>query len=384
MLEDHGQYKVYGQENVITNDFTRGDRFISMSKFRELSVYEIRPGDILITMMGTSGRCAIVPKTVMPGIMDSHLLRIRARGIMPRFLRLQIDESDHVLHQLQMLGKGSIMHGLNSSVIKELWVTVPPLRDEEHILACLDRETAKLDTLIAKQERLIELLEEKRQTVISHAVTKGLNPNAPMKDSGVEWLREVPAHWTVTILKRLSTLHRGYDLTEIERDVGPYPVVTSGGIAGNHSVFMAKGPGVVTGRYGSTGTFFYIDQDYWPHNTTLFVSDFHGNHPRYVWYALQTVDFEGYSAKAAVPGIDRNDLHTIEVAVPPVLEQIAVAGFLDRQTALMDHLVAKAQRFIDLMREHRTALISAAITGKIDVRSHVPKAVPDTLMFAAT
>ena len=131
---------------------------------------------------------------------------------------------------------------------------------------------------------------------------------------------------------------------------------------------MARGPGVVTGRYGSTGRLFYIEDDFWPHNTSLYVRRFHSNVPRFVWYSLQTVDFAAHSAKAAVPGIDRNDIHALPIAVPPPDEQATIALFLDSQLAKLKALTTEAQRAIDLLQERRTALISAAVTGQIDVR----------------
>ena len=134
---------------------------------------------------------------------------------------------------------------------------------------------------------------------------------------------------------------------------------------------MAKGPGVVTGRYGSTGQLFYVEKDFWPHNTTLFVLDFHGNLERFVWYSLQTVDFASHSAKSAVPGIDRNDIHILPVPVPPVDEQKTISIFLDERTKQIDMLSAEAEQAIELLQERRTALISAAVTGKIDVREYV-------------
>ncbi len=250
----------------------------------------------------------------------------------------------------------------------EVVVAVPELPEQVAIASFLEHETAKIDALMAEQERLIELLKEKRQAVISHAVTKGLNPDVPMKDSGIEWLGKIPAHWGLHVIKRFATLQRGHDLTDIERTDGPYPVVTSGGVSGTHGSFMARGPGVVTGRYGSTGRLFYIESDFWPHNTSLYVSDFHGNYPRFVWYSLQTVDFAAHSVKAAVPGIDRNDIHVLPAAVPPVEEQRTIVAHLEARTAQFDMLTTEAQLAIDLLQERRTALISAAVTGQIDVR----------------
>ncbi|WP_232055098.1 restriction endonuclease subunit S [Vibrio taketomensis] len=103
--------------------------------------------------------------------------------------------------QIRQQGKGSIMHGLNSSIVKSLFLPLPDIEEQSAILSFLEHETAKIDTLIEKQQQLIKLLKEKRQAVISHAVTKGLNPQAPMKDSGVEWFDAVPLHWKIMELK---------------------------------------------------------------------------------------------------------------------------------------------------------------------------------------
>jgi type I restriction enzyme, S subunit len=237
----------------------------------------------------------------------------------------------------------------------------------------LDRETVKIDALIEELRRLIELLKEKRQTVISHAVTKGLNPDAPMKDSGDGELGRIPQNWRVITLKHFSRLQRGHDLTSDQQEEGPYPVVTSGGISGSHSKYIAKAPGVVTGRYGSTGRLFYLEQDYWPHNTALYVSDFFENYPRFVWYSLQAINFESHSAKSAVPGIDRNDLHVLPVAVPPLHQQLDITAYLDKKMEEFDQLEAETQIAMTLLQERRSALISAAVTGKIDIRNYAPK-----------
>lgn len=169
------------------------------------------------------------------------------------------------------------------SKLADLPISFPPLATQRRIAAYLDEQTAKIDRLIDKRQQQIGLLKEQRAALIQHAVTRGLNPNVKMKDSGIAWLGEVPGHWEITTLKWLATLQRGYDLPEQNRIEGDVPVVTSGGIVATHNQAMAKAPGVVTGRYGSTGIIFYLEQDYWPHNTALFVKDFHGNLPRYVY-----------------------------------------------------------------------------------------------------
>jgi type I restriction enzyme S subunit len=244
-----------------------------------------------------------------------------------------------------------------------------PTYDEQIALAdFLDHETSKIDVLISEQERLIELLLEKRLALISSSVICGIDNGVNMVSLCGSHGVNVPSDWRQTVIKRFATLQRGHDLTNDEREEGDIPVVTSSGVNGFHNKFMAKGPGVVTGRYGSTGKVFYIERDFWPHNTSLYVNDFHGNLPRFAWYFFQTVDFAAHSEKSAVPGIDRNDIHVLPVAIPPINTQHDIVDYLDAELEKIDLLLIETDRAISLLIERRTATISAAVTGKIDVR----------------
>ena len=272
--------------------------------------------------------------------------------------------------ELESLGQGSTFSELAKDKLEEVFIAEPPEREQRAIAAFLDRETARIDALVAKKQRLIELLQERRTALITRAVTKGLDPNVPMKDSGVEWLGEIPAHWTTKHLRWAIMFQRGHDLPTDEREDGQVPVVSSSGISSTHSRAAAKAPGIVTGRYGTIGHFHLITQDYWPLNTTLYSIDLRGNDPRFLRYMLTHLSllFLLNAVKSAVPGVDRNDIHPTRTAVPPLREQRDIADFLDGETAKIDALVAKVRDAIDRRKELRTALISAAVTGKIDVR----------------
>jgi type I restriction enzyme S subunit len=151
-------------------------------------------------------------------------------------------------------------------------------------------------------------------------------------------------------------LQRGFDLPERLREDGDVPVVASSGINGCHSTPKVSGPGVVTGRYGSIGQVFYIDRSYWPLNTTLWVKDFKGSDPRFIYYWLQLVDFESVSAKSAVPGINRNDLHEFEAVVPHLEEQRRIAGVL----GALDGKIEQNRR----LGERLSALIDAEFRAR--------------------
>jgi len=164
--------KVYGQENIIKNNFEVGARFLSEEKFNELSVYEIFPNDILITKMGTTGKCKVVPENIEKGIMDSHLIRIRIDEdlYLPELLALQINDSYFIKFQLEISSKGSIMSGLNSSIVKNLLFFIPPLNEQKNILDHIKIETQTIDTAIAKAEKEIELIKEYKEAMIAEAV----------------------------------------------------------------------------------------------------------------------------------------------------------------------------------------------------------------------
>ncbi|MEY4808624.1 MAG: hypothetical protein RLZZ206_3013, partial [Cyanobacteriota bacterium] len=136
------------------------------------------------------------------------------------------------------------------------------------------------------------------------------------------------SEWIQCRLGDVITLKRGYDLPKQSREHGYVPIVSSSGISDYHSVAIARSPGVVTGRYGTIGNVYFLTEDYFPLNTTLYVKDFKGNVPRFISYRLRSIDFNSCSDKAAVPGVNRNHLHELETQIPPIAEQKAIAHIL--------------------------------------------------------
>ncbi|MCU8037341.1 restriction endonuclease subunit S [Shewanella sp. SM69] len=201
--------KVYEQKNCIQDSVALGDSYISEDTYRDLSRFTVTNGDLLMSCSGTIGRIVEVTEPYEKGIINQALLimRINECAVNKAFFK-HIFRSEDVQKQIKDNTQGGAMQNLVATdVFKSVSFTVPPYEEQQKIASFLDHETAKIDTLIAKQEKLIELLKEKRQAVISHAVTKGISykgqPNAPMKDSGVEWLGEVPEHWDIFRSKRL-------------------------------------------------------------------------------------------------------------------------------------------------------------------------------------
>jgi type I restriction enzyme S subunit len=251
---------------------------------------------------------------------------------------------------------------------KQMPSVFPPPEEQRAITRYLDRQNLVISRLIQAKRTLISVLNEQKQAIIHRAVTCGLDPKVRLKPSGILWLGDVPEDWGIKRLKWVVRLQRGYDLPSEKREPGTVPVVSSGGVIDTHSKSRAKGPGVAMGRYGSTDSVFYIEQDFWPHNTALFVTDFQGNVERWCYYMLRTISKGDYAGKSAVPGVDRKDLYEIVVPVPPRNEQMTVAESLDSRLAELNRATETIYHEIDLTREYRARLIADVVTGRIDIR----------------
>ena len=244
------------------------------------------------------------------------------------------------------------------------------ISEQAAIAEFLDRETGKIDELVAEQRRLTELLREKRQAVISHAVTKGLNRHAHMKPSGIEWLGDVPMGWVTCALKRLVRMQSGESITaESIAETGAYPVYGGNGLRGFTSEFTHNGTYVLIGRQGALcGNINYACEKFWASEHAVVATPTKSVDTFWLGEMLRTMNLNQYSIAAAQPGLSVELVGRLGVPVPPLAEQKAIATYLATETSKFDTLAAEAQRAIDLLQERRTALISAAVTGQIDVR----------------
>ncbi|RXG35182.1 restriction endonuclease subunit S [Methanohalophilus sp. WG1-DM] len=262
---------------------------------------------------------------------------------------------------------------LSTGDIENINVTTPPLPEQKSISTFLDRETSRIDALVEKKQQFIELLEERRSALISHAVTKGLDPDVPMKDSGVEWIGEIPEHWDFKKLSYMASLKSGENITSTEFEkYGEYPVFGGNGLRGYFSKYTHEGEYVIIGRQGALcGNINYTKGKCWVSEhaivvnpTTKFVTFWMGE-------LLKAMNLNRYSISAAQPGISVENIKKLKIPVPPLQEQQAIANYLDRETSQIDNLIEKTKQSIEYLKEYRTALISSAVTGKIDVRGTV-------------
>lgn len=378
----------------------QGFRYISEDTFDELRCKDVLPGDVLICRLGDPvGRSCIAPDLGMRMItsVDVCILRPLDRRLSP-YLNYVFNCSPYQSYVASLV-RGSTRDRVSRKMLGRFVVPVPPPDSVESIVDFLDYETAKIDALIGKQEQLIATLREDRTATITHAVTKGLDPDAEMKDSGVEWLGTVPAHWHQTQLRHL--------LDRIEQGVSPQA----------YAELAEEGWGVLKSGCVNGGTFvdsqhkklpddFQIDPATVVHEGDLLVCrasgsvDFVGSTaivhqlryqlimsdkifrlipsalvlPDYLEWAMNSRMYREQvsgaisGAEGLANNLPMSALKTFRFPVPPPDEQVQISVYLDQRCETIDGLIAKANEVVGVMREYRSALITDAVTGKIDVR----------------
>ena len=360
----------------------------------EMAGSRVLEGDVLLNITGASlGRSCVANLSGKDANVNQHvcILRPNQQQVQPEFLAYSI-ESRSLQSQIFNNENGVSRDALNFEQIGDLVFARPSKNEQYTIAAFLDRETARIDALVSRKERLIELLQEKRAALITRAVTKGLDPNAPLKDSCVEWLGEIPAHWDVKRLKYLGELQGGagfpheeqWDTTQeypffkvgdmaVEanhREMVEYQHTVSGDTAIRLGAYIFPPSTIVFAKVGAALMLnrrrMIIRRSCIDNNMMGFIP--RGQDPDWMMYWLSSLDLRKLANPGAVPSVNEGQIREQEAMLPPLPEQQAIAAFLDRETAKLDGLVVKVQEAIQRLRELRTALISAAVTGRIDVR----------------
>lgn len=350
------------------NDGERTLRSISSEIFGKIA---LRRGDLVMEKSG-GGEKQLVGRTVLfdddrPSVCSNFLARCRpADGIDPAYL--------NYLMLAIYAGRGTWPHIKQSTGIQNLdlgsyldtRVSIPALAIQKRIAHFLDEKTARIDALIEKKQVLLERLAEKRQALITRAVTKGLNSDVPMKPSGVDWLGDIPTHWDVVPLRRMVDLVRGHDLPQQDRVDGDVVIISSAGESGTHDTAASQGPGIVTGRYGTIGRFYLVEGPFWPLNTTLYSRALNCD-PAYGLRMLEAMAhlFVLNAMKSAVPGVDRNDLASEYTPRPPRGEQREISEHLEIGLEVLGQSESLIASGIERLSEHRSALITAAVTGQL-------------------
>ncbi|MBI4708263.1 MAG: restriction endonuclease subunit S [Candidatus Omnitrophica bacterium] len=259
---------------------------------------------------------------------------------------------------------------LNQELIKNAVMIVPSKEEQQSIVRFLDYKTGQIDSFIANRQKQIELLKEQKAGIINKAVTKGINPDAKMKPSGIEWIGEIPKNWEVVKLKYVAKLQSGEAITADDiKEIGDYPVYGGNGLRGYTTNYTNDGNFVLIGRQGALcGNINYATGKFW--SSEHAVITYSRRPTNILWFGelLRNMNLNQYSQAAAQPGLSVDRIKNLLIPCPNYQKQNEIDLYIKTETSTIDTLISKYQNQIDLMQEYRTSLISQAVTGKIDVR----------------
>ena len=360
----------------------------------------LKKGDLVFTPSSETkediGLSALINEDLENTVFSYHTLRLRFEKEIYHRYKKYLCNNHFVLNQFSRQSKGTTRQILVRDDFRNIRVITPTLPEQQAIADFLDKKTELIDGLIEKKKRQIELLKEQRQAVINQAVTKGLNPNVEMKDSGIEWIGQIPKHWEVKRLKFLGKAILGLTYSPddiVEDETKGMLVLRSSNIQNSklslednvyvdtkvpEELITQEGDILICSRNGSRqliGKNLCIDDRSKQCTFGAFMTIFRSEHWRYLSKVFNSTIFTSQSGMYLTSTINQltvNTLNGLIIAIPPTPEeQEEVAIYIDEKTEDIDKGISKAEKQIELLQEYRIVLISEAVTGKIDVREAV-------------
>ena len=280
------------------------------------------------------------------------------------FLKHAVEQGLGFLHRRS---QGSTFAAVSSSDIQSFpipYFSVPKQNAIASILTSIDTAIEKTEALIAKYQQI-------KAGLMQNLFTRGLLPHGkvrPLREQAPELYQEtvvgwIPIQWSAETLGTIASFQRGHDIVETQFEPGPFPVVSSSGMIGFHSIATSKSPNVVIGRKGSIGKAHFLKQPFWAHDTSLYVTNFFGNNEKYVFYLCQYLDLARFGTKSGSPSLNRNDIHPISVGRPSTTEQAQITNLID--TVVLRIQVEDSQ--LHKLRKQKLGLMQDLLTGKVPV-----------------
>lgn len=271
--------------------------------------------------------------------------------------------------QARFYMNGNVVFILNTENQKKIEITLPDLNVQQKIVSYLDEKCAVIDQIVASKQKQNEQLTEYRQSLITEAVTKGHNPFAPMKDSGIEWIGKIPKEWKVCKIKYLSEMKSGESITSSEiAEAGQYPVYGGNGLRGYTSTYTNDGKHILIGRQGALcGNVRSVEGKFWATEHAVVVYEHDNIDVNWFKYSLEAMNLNQYSTSAAQPGLSVEQITNILACVPSLAEQKEIAAYLDKKCGEIDALSERNKNIIESLQEYKQSLIYEAVTGKIEL-----------------
>jgi type I restriction enzyme S subunit len=365
--------KLCNYMDVYSNDYVTSkiDFMEASATLEEIERFGLNAGDVIITKDSETpddiGIPTVITEDISGLVCGYHcaLIRPDKKQLDSVYLAKQLSTSQ-VTRYFSLLASGSTRYGLPVSVIESVEIPTPPKIEQSkiaEILSTVDRAIEQTEGLIAKQKRI-------KTGLMQDLLTRGIDEHGNLRSEETHEFKDsplgrIPLEWEPIKLGELAQLKRGYDITEETIDEGLFPVISSSGIIGYHSQATSTGPNVVIGRKGTIGKIHFIEDDFWAHDTSLYVTNFWGNHEKFVYYLFLYLDLARFGTKSGSPSLNRNDIHPLWIGRPETNEQIAISKRLDQNILYSRVIEAHLLKF----RSIKTALMQDLLTGKVRVTS---------------
>lgn len=391
IIEDGIRYITTG--NVKAGYYSeQGNGHISETTFSKLNCTEVFEGDLLLSRLNLPiGRACIVPnlgKRIVTSV-DNVIFR-PDKEANKRYL-LHLFSSKEYFEHNALTARGATMQRISRGLLGDVRIFLPPLSEQTQIANYLDHKTTAIDQLIEKKEKLITLLKEERTAVINQAVTKGLDPNVPMKDSGIEWLGEIPEHWEVSRISFLtSRVGDGLHGTPKYVEESLYPFINGSNIDDGEIIITERTKFVSQEEYsknkkvltsntilmsinGTIGNLaFYNGETIMLGKSAAYINLEPNVNKEFVYYFLKSSAASDYINKelsgSTIKNLSLNSIDKTPIPYPKEKEQKLIVSKIKNETLRIDEILLKSEQEIELLKEYKTALISEVVTGKVDVR----------------
>lgn len=386
-----GKYWIYNQRTVLDNNFSSCNSFITHEKYNDLIGFKVNAGDILLTTRGTIGKISRVPTTFNEGVIHPCIIRFNINESILKYdiLKYIFNDSDLVINQVKYNSNSTTIDVIYSDTLKNIILTCIPKEEQQSIATYLDQKCSEIDELITLQEEMITKLQSYKQSVITEAVTKGLDKNVPLKDSGIEWIGEIPEHWEIRTLKTMlsgiqdgthgtfknvisdylllsakNITDNGLQFSDIERTISEndYKTIISNGYPQKGDILLC-----CVGTIGRCCIYNY-DRIYAFQRSVSFLRTNKNTSNRFLLYLLRsqicTTQFLMSARTSAQSGIYLSTLSSLIIITPPLPEQQSIADYLDQKCSEIDALISIKQQKIEKLKDYKKSLIFECVTGK--------------------
>lgn len=385
-LRENGDIRVYNQRNVIDNDFSDVTSFVTSEKAKELDSFYTRPNDLLITSRGTIGKSAILPTSVEMGILHPCLiaLRIDISQANLKWVQRWINDSEAFRIEIASKSNATTIDVIYTETIKNIRLALPPLAEQEAIAAWLDEKCGEIDAAIAKVDREIELIDELKQSEISRVVTRGLNPDAPLRPSGIDWIGDIPEHWEVCKVKHRYNIQTGFTPATKNHEYydldNGYTWITIGDIKEGT---VSESSNKISSKYIeefapqhtpkgsllysfklSVGQVSFAGADLYTNEAIASFINSESINLSFLKYSSSLIVNNANINIYGAPILNQELIKNAPIVFPPLSEQQAIADYLDKKCAEIDELKVKLTKKRETLTELRQSIISEVVTGK--------------------